>query len=131
MMDEKVLNDIARPALNVLGSALHPCCTSPKTGYYRDGFCRTSEQDTGSHVICAEVTAEFLAFTRERGNDLTTPIPLYDFPGLNPGDRWCLCASRWREALEAGVAPPVILESCHERALDYVSLQQLKDHAVA
>ncbi|NEP44691.1 MAG: DUF2237 domain-containing protein, partial [Okeania sp. SIO2H7] len=94
-------------AKNVLGGPLEVCCTSPMTGFYRDGFCRTGGGDYGSHVICAEVTAEFLEFTKSRGNDLSTPVPQYNFPGLKPGDRWCLCAARWQEAKEAGVAPPV------------------------
>ncbi|RCJ40748.1 hypothetical protein A6770_10085 [Nostoc minutum NIES-26] len=116
-------------AKNVIGTDLEVCCTSPMTGYYRDGFCRTGGQDFGSHVVCAQVTAEFLEFTKSRGNDLSTPVPDYNFPGLKPGDRWCLCASRWQEALEAGVAPPVILSSTHARALEVVSLNELKKHA--
>lgn len=117
-------------ARNVLGGPLLACCFSPLTGYFRDGWCHTNEEDRGSHVICAKVTAEFLAFSRERGNDLETPVPQYRFPGLKPGDRWCLCALRWREALVAGVAPPVVLESTHERALAYVSLEELQAHAL-
>ncbi|MFN6567767.1 DUF2237 domain-containing protein [Dendronalium sp. ChiSLP03b] len=117
-------------AKNVIGTNLEVCCTSPMTGYYRDGFCRTGGQDFGSHVVCAQVTAEFLEFTKSRGNDLSTPAPDYNFPGLKPGDRWCLCASRWQEALEAGVAPPVILSSTHARALEVVSLDELKKHAL-
>ena len=116
-------------ALNVLGQALAPCSFDPLTGYFRDGCCHTREDDTGSHVVCARVTAEFLAFSRSRGNDLVTPRPEHRFAGLRPGDRWCLCASRWQEALEAGVAPPVILESTHARALDFVTLEQLQAHA--
>lgn len=115
---------------NVLGGPLATCSTSPMTGFYRDGCCRTDAFDAGSHVVCAQVTAPFLAFSRSRGNDLSTPIPEYDFPGLEPGDRWCLCARRWREALEAGVAPPVVLESTHERALEIVSLDDLLAHAL-
>lgn len=116
--------------INVLGSALEPCCFSPKTGYYRDGYCRTDQYDAGRHVICAEITDEFLQFTLSRGNDLITPRPEYDFPGLKAGDRWCLCALRWKEAYEAGVAPPVVLASCHEKALEYVPLEALKAHAI-
>ena len=116
-------------ALNVLGQALAPCSFDPLTGYFRDGCCHTREDDTGSHVVCARVTAEFLAFSRSRGNDLVTPRPEHRFAGLRPGDRWCLCASRWQEALEAGVAPPVVLESTHARALDFVTLEQLQAHA--
>ena len=116
---------------NVLGSNLEPCCMNPLTGFYRDGFCQTGPEDRGSHVICAEMTAEFLEFSRARGNDLSTPAPMFQFPGLKPGDRWCLCALRWREALEAGLAPPVILASTHASALEYVSLAELEAHALA
>jgi uncharacterized protein (DUF2237 family) len=117
-------------AKNVIGGNLEVCCTSPITGFYRDGFCRTGGQDFGSHVVCAEVTLEFLEFTKLQGNDLSTPVPDFNFPGLKPGDRWCLCASRWQEALEAGVAPPVILSATHARALEMVSLDELKKHAL-
>jgi uncharacterized protein len=117
-------------ARNVLGDELQNCCRSPMTGYYRDGFCSTGAGDVGVHVVCAQVTAEFLEFSKSKGNDLITPMPLYDFPGLKPGDRWCLCASRWKEALDAGVAPPVVLASTHAAALEYVSLSDLKQHAV-
>lgn len=117
-------------AKNVLGGELQPCCLDPITGYYRDGLCRTGPSDTGRHVICARMTAEFLSFTKSRGNDLSTPIPAYQFPGLQPGDQWCLCALRWREAYEARVAPPVVLAATHERALQYVSLAALKECAV-
>jgi len=116
-------------ARNVLGGELAICSLQPRTGFFRDGCCHTGPQDVGRHVVCAEVTAEFLAFTRRRGNDLSTPVPEWDFPGLKPGDRWCLCAERWREALEAGVAPPVVLEATHEAALRHVSLDDLKRHA--
>ncbi len=115
---------------NVLGGALDCCCASPRTGYWRDGYCRTGPQDVGSHTVCAVVTAEFLAFSRARGNDLVTPRPEYDFPGLRPGDRWCLCVRRWQEALDAAVAPSVVLSACHERALDVVSLADLEAHAL-
>lgn len=116
--------------LNVLGEELQCCCTEPLTGFYRDGFCRTGEQDTGRHVICARLTRDFLDFTLSMGNDLITPRPEFRFPGLKPGDKWCLCALRWKEALAAGVAPPVILACTHVKALDYVSLQQLKENAI-
>ena len=116
-------------AKNVLGTDLQLCCTSPMTGFYRDGFCSTGGQDVGMHVVCAQVTAEFLQFTKSQGNDLSTPMPQYNFPGLRPGDRWCLCAARWQEALEAGVAPPVVLESTHARALEVCSLADLKKYA--
>ena len=117
-------------AKNVLGSQLQICCTSPLTGFYRDGICRTGGQDFGSHVVCAQLTVEFLEFTKSRGNDLSTPVPAFQFPGLKPGDRWCLCVSRWREAMEAGVAPPVILSATHSRAVESVSLKDLKKHAI-
>lgn len=117
-------------ARNVLGSALEPCCGNPLTGWYRDGSCRTGDDDLGMHVVCAEMTAEFLAFSSRNGNDLSTPHPEAGFPGLRPGDRWCLCATRWRQALEAGVAPPVVLASTEESALMVVSLDQLKTHAL-
>lgn len=115
-------------AKNVLGTALVPCSYDPLTGYYRDGCCNTDAHDRGSHVICARVTQAFLEFSVTRGNDLFMPRPEHRFPGLKAGDRWCLCALRWKEALEAGVAPPVVLESTHERALDYVDIEQLRAH---
>jgi len=117
-------------AKNVIDGNLEVCCTSPMTGFYRDGLCRTGGQDFGSHVVCAQVTSEFLEFTKLRGNDLSTPVPDFNFPGLKVGDRWCLCASRWQEALDAGVAPPVILSATHARALEVVSLEELKKHAL-
>jgi uncharacterized protein (DUF2237 family) len=113
---------------NVIGGRLEICCTSPMTGFFRTGRCETGPQDLGAHVVCAEVTEEFLAFSRSRGNDLKTPMP--GFPGLRPGDRWCLCAERWREAFDAGVAPPVVLAATHERALEIVSLDDLMRHAL-
>lgn len=100
------------------------------TGYYRDGKCNTGGGDYGAHVVCAQVTAEFLTFSKQRGNDLTSPVPQFNFPGLKPGDRWCLCASRWKEALDAGVAPPIILAATHVSALEYVSEEELKQYAV-
>jgi uncharacterized protein (DUF2237 family) len=118
------------PELNVLGLPLEPCCFAPQTGFYRDGYCRTGPQDTGRHIVCAEVTAEFLEFSQAAGNDLSTPMPAYDFPGLRPGDRWCLCALRWKEAYDAGCAPPVILEACNKRVLELISLEALQAHAL-
>jgi uncharacterized protein (DUF2237 family) len=118
------------PVRNVLGGPLARCCTSPMTGFYRTGSCETGPQDAGTHVVCARVTPEFLEFSRARGNDLVTPMPAFGFPGLAPGDKWCLCASRWREALAAGLAPPVVLAATHEHALDFVSLDDLKRHAL-
>ena len=117
-------------ALNVLGSALVPCSYDPLTGFYRDGCCKTDAHDAGSHVICARVTQEFLDFSITVGNDLSTPRPQYRFVGLKAGDRWCLCARRWQEAFQAGIAPPVVLESTHERALDFVTLAQLQTCAL-
>jgi uncharacterized protein len=116
-------------AKNVLGTPLVPCSYDPLTGYYRDGCCNTDEHDHGSHVVCARVTQEFLVFSLERGNDLMSARPEYRFPGLKAGDRWCLCAMRWKEALDAGVAPPVILECTHQKALQYASLEQYQAHA--
>jgi uncharacterized protein (DUF2237 family) len=115
--------------LNVLGSELVPCSYDPLTGFFRNGCCRTDEADAGTHVVCARVTVEFLAFSLSRGNDLVTPKPEWRFVGLKPGDRWCLCVSRWLEALQADVAPPVVLQSTHERALQYVALDVLQQHA--
>jgi uncharacterized protein (DUF2237 family) len=117
-------------AKNVLGAELQLCCANPLTGFYRNGLCETGPQDLGSHVVCARVTPEFLAFSKSRGNDLSTPALAAGFPGLKPGDKWCLCAARWQEALEAGAAPPVILGATHENALDMVSLEDLKKHAL-
>ena len=113
---------------NVLGAALVPSSYDPLTGYFRDGCCNTDESDRGSHLVCARVTQPFLAFSLKRGNDLITPRPEYRFQGLKPGDRWCLCVNRWREALEAGVAPPVVLESTHANALHVVTLETLEKH---
>ena len=120
---------ISQRPKNVLGGPLKPCCLSPKTGFFRDGFCNTSAEDVGSHTVCAVMTAEFLEFSEERGNDLSTPREEWGFPGLIAGDKWCLCALRWVEAEKAGVAPPVVLEACHERCLDVVSLATLQSHA--
>ncbi len=117
-------------AFNVLGTELVPCSYDPLTGFFRDGCCNTNEDDSGAHVICVRVTAEFLAYSQKRGNDLSTPRPEYRFRGLRPGDRWCLCAQRWHEACAAGVAPPVVLEATHERALDVVGLPLLQANAL-
>ncbi|MBO0709760.1 MAG: DUF2237 domain-containing protein [Acetobacteraceae bacterium] len=116
-------------ARNVLGEPLQACATEPLTGFFRDGCCNTSREDFGSHTVCAVMTTEFLAFSKARGNDLSTPRPEFGFPGLRPGDRWCLCAPRWREALDAGRAPRVVLGATHEAALAYCDLADLKRHA--
>jgi uncharacterized protein (DUF2237 family) len=113
-------------SLNVLGTPLVPCSYDPLTGYFRDGCCNTDENDQGSHVVCAKVTQAFLDFSLQQGNDLVTPRPEHRFRGLKAGDRWCLCALRWKQAYLAGVAPKVVLESTHQRALDFVTLEQLK-----
>jgi uncharacterized protein (DUF2237 family) len=120
------MTDVAH---NVLGTELVPCSYDPLTGYFRDGCCHTDIHDLGSHVVCAMVTDEFLEFSRSRGNDLSTPRPEYRFAGLKDGDRWCLCALRWKEALAAGVAPAVVLECTHARALEFVTLEQLQEYA--
>jgi uncharacterized protein len=115
---------------NVLGTELKVCCTDPMTGFYRDGYCRTGAEDAGRHTVCIEATDEFLAFSKAAGNDLSTPMPQYSFPGLVAGDRWCLVAMRWKQALEAGMAPTVILDACHESVLEIVSLEQLREYAI-
>jgi uncharacterized protein len=117
-------------AKNVYGTELQDCSQQPLTGWYRDGCCRTGPGDVGLHLVCARVTREFLEFSRERGNDLSTPHPEWDFPGLEPGDQWCLCVQRWQEALHAGVAPPVVLEATHISALEFATLEELEAHAV-
>ena len=117
-------------ARNVLGGELVPCSTRPMTGFFRNGCCETSHEDFGMHTVCAVMTADFLAFSKSVGNDLSTPQPEYGFAGLKPGDRWCLCAPRWKEALDAGVAPPVVLEATHEETLAITPLGVLKDYAV-
>ena len=119
------------PSRNVLGQPLVPCGVDPMTGFYRNGACETGDMDHGTHVICARMTQAFLAYSKSRGNDLITPMPAYNFPGLKAGDKWCLCALRWREALEVGYAPPIVLASTHERALQYVELGTLCKHAIA
>ena len=115
---------------NVLGSTLQACSYDPLTGYFRDGCCSTGPNDHGSHVVCAKLTRAFLEFSLAQGNDLVTPRPEFRFAGLKPGDRWCLCVERWKQALHAGVAPPVVLECTHVNALDVVSLAQLQAHAL-
>ena len=124
------LSDGQGSPVNVLGGKLEACCYKPMTGYYRDGFCNTGPQDYGVHVVCAIMTEEFLNYSSSCGNDLITPLPRYNFPGLKPGDQWCLCASRWKEAAEAGMACPVILESTHKNALQLIELDLLKKYAV-
>ncbi len=121
---------MSHKATNVLGGTLAPCSTSPRTGFYRDGCCNTGAEDLGLHVVCAQMTAEFLRFARSRGNDLITPAPEFGFPGLKPGDRWCVCAATWREAYEAGVASPVLLTATHEETLAVIPLDALKQHAL-
>ena len=116
-------------ARNVLGGELKACSASPLTGFYRNGCCETGPHDTGMHTVCAVMTAEFLEFSKAAGNDLSTPRPEFAFPGLKPGDRWCLCAPRWKEALDAGMAPQLVLEACHEETLAIVPLGVLKDFA--
>jgi uncharacterized protein len=119
-----------RRAKNVLGEELAECSRDPLTGFYRTGCCDTGGEDEGVHIVCAQMTAEFLKFSVERGNDLVTPRPEYGFSGLKPGDRWCLCVTRWKEALEAGVAPPVNLDATHISSLEFVELDDLKRHAL-
>ncbi len=114
---------------NVLGSVLQSCSTNPLTGWKRDGCCRSGAGDTGVHVVCVRVSADFLAFSKSRGNDLSTPRPEFGFPGLKPGDQWCLCAARWQEAFEAGNAPPAVLEATHESALEFIDLENLRRHS--
>ena len=117
-------------ARNVLGGLLQVCSMEPLTGFARDGVCHTAPQDTGAHTVCAVMTDDFLAFSKARGNDLSTPQPEFGFPGLKAGDRWCLCAARWKEAHDAGKAPKLVLAATHERTLSYVSLDALKAHAI-
>ncbi len=118
------------PAKNVLGEPLESCSTDPMTGFYRDGCCNTGKEDTGLHLVCTIMTDEFLDFSQERGNDLSTPMPQYGFPGLVQGDRWCLCVLRWKEAFQAGVAPQVVLAATHISTLEFVDLSDLANHAV-
>ena len=119
------------PSRNVLGGPLKPCSHAPRTGYFRNGYCDTCEEDLGCHTVCVEVTDVFLAESRRIGNDLSTPRPEYGFPGLKPGDRWCVCASRWLELLEQDVSAPVVLGATHERTLAIVPLELLQEHATA
>ena len=130
MTDDNQSHAAQLKARNVLGGSLQSCCFSPMTGYFRDGFCHTIDEDHGSHTVCVVMTAEFLAFSKAQGNDLSTPQPDYGFPGLKSGDRWCLCVSRWEEAFVDGKAPKVFLAATHERALEVVSLEELRAHAV-
>jgi uncharacterized protein (DUF2237 family) len=123
-------NDNKEEDLNVFGERLASCSVDPVTGFYRDGCCSTGDEDRGRHVVCAEVTAAFLEFSKRAGNDLSTPRPEFGFPGLKPGDRWCLCADRWQQALEAGAAPRVVLSATHRLALEHVDLADLKRHAL-
>ena len=116
--------------MNVLGGPLEPCCTNPMTGFYRDGSCNTGSGDVGVHTVCVELTAKFLAFSKARGNDLSTPEPAYGFPGLKPGDHWCLCVSRWKEAYDAGMAPRVALAATHIMSLEFVTLEELQEYAL-
>ncbi len=118
------------PPLNVLGGELQPCSHDPVTGFYRDGCCNTGPDDVGSHTVCIEASQDFLQYSRFRGNDLSTPMLDYGFPGVKPGERWCLCAARWLEAFEQGMAPKVFLQSTHQRALDIVPLEKLKQYAL-
>ena len=117
------------PSVNVLGGPLELCSGAPRTGFFRDGHCNTCWEDAGSHTVCVIVTAEFLAWSAYIGNDLSTPRPEFDFPGLQPGDRWCLCAARWLEAQDEGCAPRVVLAATHRRALQVIALETLRDHA--
>jgi len=125
---ESSMSPITEPSLNVLGGELKSCCTDPLTGFYRDGYCKTGADDYGTHIICAEMTDAFLQYSASLGNDLLTARPEYHFPGLKAGDRWCLCVTRWMEALEAEVAPPVVLEATHAKALEYLDLEVWKSH---
>ena len=124
------MSEPQRPARNVLGGSLTTCSANPMTGFFRDGCCNTGPTDLGSHTVCVVVTTEFLSYTKRAGNDLSTPMPDYGFPGLKPGDRWCLCAPRWQQALEAGMAPKVVLAATHEGALEHTKLADLKKYAV-
>ncbi len=114
---------------NVLGGELEVCSHNPTTGFFRDGCCRTGADDVGLHLVCTRVTEEFLIFSKAHGNDLSTPVPEWDFPGLQPGDQWCVCVERWKEAFEAGAAPPVVLAATHISTLEFVSLEELAQHA--
>ena len=129
VMTFSMINEDVAQSVNVFGEPLKLCCTSPITGFYRDGFCNTGSSDFGTHVVCSIMTKDFLDFSKSKGNDLSTPNDIYAFPGLKPGDKWCLCVLRWKEAYDAGKAPKVILESTHDKALKYVSIEELISHA--
>jgi len=118
-------------AKNVLGEPIQPCSMDPLTGWFRDGCCNTGPGDMGMHLICCEVTEPFLEFSKESGNDLSTPVPEFRFPGLKPGDRWCVCAQRWKQAYDSGAACGVVLESTHMSAIEFATLEELREHAVA
>ena len=124
------IENVAMSAKNVLGTPVQTCSTEPMTGFYRNGCCDTGPDDLGLHLVCTQVTAAFLAHQRSIGNDLSTPMPYYGFPGLKPGDRWCVCVTRWKQSLEAGMAAPVYLEATHMSTLEYVDLEDLQKHAV-
>lgn len=128
--ESKMAKEKKSESRNVLGQPLQQCGCTPMTGFYRDGFCETGARDLGSHTVCAVMTEEFLSFTKTRGNDLSTPAPHYNFPGLKSGDRWCLCVTRWKEAYDAGAAPPVLLEATHEKALEVASINELRGSGV-
>jgi len=119
-----------KKAKNILGGELQLCCTDPMTGFLRDGYCNTNQMDQGTHVVCAVVTNEFLEFTKSRGNDLSTPRPEFHFPGLKAGDGWCLCALRWKEAYEAGIAPPIRPKSTHEKSLEFITKKELEKYYI-
>lgn len=123
------VSEVKSTAKNVLGSELKVCGCEPMTGFYRDGFCNTGEGDFGSHTVCAVMDEQFLSYTRDQGNDLSTPASQFGFPGLKPGDHWCVCAGRWREAFEAGKAPRVLLDQTHEKCLQVVDIESLKSHS--
>lgn len=126
LCERAMAQDHSLPPKNVLGGVLKKCCDSPKTGFYRNGFCQTGPSDQGTHVACATVTKEFLEYSRSKGNDLITPKPQWNFPGLKPGDKWCLCALRYLEAKAAGVAPKLDLEATHEKMLEYMNSKEIK-----
>ena len=128
-MSFSMINEDISQSVNVFGQPLGICCTSPITGFYRDGFCNTGSSDYGTHVVCAIMTEDFLEFSKSKGNDLSSPNETYSFPGLKPGDKWCLCVLRWKEAFDAGKAPKVILEATHDKALKYVTIEDLISHA--
>lgn len=130
LIRSNTMQTVKTTSKNVLGTDLKSCCYDPLTGFYRDGFCQTGPTDYGTHVVCARMTEAFLTYTKSRGNNLSTPMPMYNFPGLKPGNQWCLCVSRWKEAMVAGFAPPIILESTHEKALQVVTLEELRQYEV-